>query len=276
MESDEVLYLLRLSDDETPLPIQKSNNNYPSFTTELDSSSSAPVVVVVVPSPASPVEQGVMEKKEEQEEDEDSIRKFTETLEKLCLMAEQLALLADQLYSIKLSLAQKSLTAELRLSEGDPRFMHATCGDIEGCLLSAYGRKPSPRDIGVAYFAVLIRCTSGKKMAVVSTALADFRPFPDNEFATRMEAVSSDWQRRGVAKDLFAFIEASVRFLLVADGFVRINTADPTSSSSGVAIKSCVDCDAPEWHTEMMLKFGYEEDDESWQQDDIEFSKTIH
>ena len=69
MESDEVLYLLRLSDDETPLTIQKSNNNYPSSTTKLDSSSSAPVVVVV-PSAASPVEQEVMEKKEEQEEDD--------------------------------------------------------------------------------------------------------------------------------------------------------------------------------------------------------------
>lgn len=200
------------------------------------------------------------------------------TLDKICRSAAWLETLAEQLREIKTNLAEKALTAELRLSEGDPRFPHTTCSDMEDCLVSAYGIRPSPKDIGAAYFAVLIRATDPKDHNnVISAALVDFRPFPDNEFATRMEAVDRGWQRRHVARELFKFIESSARFLMMADGFVRINMADlDSASATKMAIKSYVDDDAPEWHTEMMHGFGFKEaeDDDCWRED-IEFFKTI-
>lgn len=173
--------------------------------------------------------------------------------------------LANQLSEIKASLTEKALTVELRLGEGDPAFTKATRDDVENCLVSAYGIKPSPADIGPAYFAVLIRSDA----RVIACALTDFRPFPDNEFVTRMESVAKPWQRQKVATELFRFIESSTRFLMKADGFVLLNASD-----TGLAIKSCVDNDAPEWHTEMMLKFGFEQEEDGWG-GDVAFFKNV-
>ena len=168
------------------------------------------------------------------------------------------------------SSSETGLTVELRLREGDRGFEHTTCREIQDCLFSAYGRKVSAKAVGPAYFAVLIR--DAKTSKVISTALADFRPFPDIEFATRMEAVSKPWQGKKVSKGLFTFIEATVRFLVTIDVFVRMNMAG--LEPGAMTIKSCVDADAPEWHSEMMGKLGFQDISCDWA-DELEFSKSV-
>lgn len=180
----------------------------------------------------------------------------------------------SQMEGITQSFLQRELTVELRLREGNGGggFEHTTCRDIQECLFSAYGRKLYAKDVGPAYFAVLIR--DAKTSKVIATALADFRPFPDIEFATRMEAVSKPWQGKKVSKGLFTFIEAAVRFLVTIDVFVRMNMSG--LEPSAMTIKSCVDADAPEWHCEMMRKMGFQDTSSScdWA-DELEFSKSV-
>ena len=191
-------------------------------------------------------------------------------LERLCETAAWLEKLALQLARTKQRLAQKGLSVELSVSGGDAKFKQTTCKAVKDCLVSAYGIKPSASDIGAAYFAVLIR---DHESSVVSAALADFRPFPDNEFSTRMEAVDKKWQGQKVATELFLFIDSAVRFLTRADGFVRLNMmgCDPSS----MVIKSYVDIDAPEWHSTMLEKFGFTEEDDSGWRGDVEFYKVL-
>jgi hypothetical protein len=176
-----------------------------------------------------------------------------------------------QLEGIMQSSKEKELTFELRLRDGDKTFERTTCRDIQDCLFSAYGRKLAPKNIGPAYFAVLIRDSTSS--AVIATALADFLPYPDIEFATRMEAVTKSRQRQNIAKSIFIFTEIVVRFLITADGFVQLNMAglDP----SAMTIKSCVDADAPAWHIEMMGKMGFQDTSCGWNEEEFEFSKSI-
>jgi hypothetical protein len=203
-----------------------------------------------------------------------------ETLEEIGKNANWLDTLAEQLAQVKQSLETTALSAELRLSEGDPGFKQSTCKDMQDCLISAYGIKPSTSDIGPAYFAVFIRNSANSE--VISAAIADFRPYPANEFTTRMECVATEWQRKKVAGKLFGFIESSIRFLSKADGFVCMNTAG-LAPHEGLTIRSFVDGDAQGWHKEMMMKFGFEEegqeeeDDDEWRgdDDDVEFVKKV-
>ena len=190
-------------------------------------------------------------------------------LETACKKSAGLATLAEHLAQTKEILAQNELTVELRLSEGDPKFKQATCIEVQNCLISAYGIKPAASDIGTAYFAVLIRDSNSK---VIATLLADFRPFPDNEIVTRMEAVDRMWQQKKIGRELFRFVESTVRFLMVADGFVCLNTA----GIMGLCLKSYVDGDAPDWQKEMMLKFGFEEEKEDGWSGETEFFKLVH
>jgi hypothetical protein len=191
-------------------------------------------------------------------------------LDRLCETAAWLEKLTAQLVQTKQSLAQKGLRVEVSLSGASAKFKQVTCRAVKDCLVSAYGIKPSTCDIGAAYFAVLIR---DRESNVVSTALADFRPFPDNEFSTRMEAVDKKWQRQRIATELFIFIDSVVRFLTRADGFVRLNMmgCDPSS----MVVKSYVDIDAPEWHSTMLEKFGFTEDEGAGWRGDVEFSKVL-
>ena len=176
--------------------------------------------------------------------------------------------LVEKLVSTAKSLMQKGLTPELKLSGDDRKFRSNICKDIRKCLFSAYNAKITPEHVGPAYFAVLIKDT--KDNHVVATALADFLPYPDNEFAMKMEAVEKEWQRQKVGTAMFHFSECAVRYLLLTDGFVAMNMAGDQQCS----ISACVDDDAPEWHSTMMEKLGFEEDRE-WGEDDVKFCKII-
>jgi len=183
--------------------------------------------------------------------------------------ALQIEAFVEKLVSTAKSLMQKGLTPELKLSEDDSRFKFNICKDIGKCLHSAYKAKITPEHVGPAYFAVLIKDTK-KDNHVVSTALADFLPYPDNEFAMKMEAVEKKWQRKQVGTAMFHFSECAVRYLLLTDGFVCMNMAGDQQCS----ISACVDRDAPEWHSTMMEKLGFEADN-GWYEDDIKFCKII-
>ena len=92
----------------------------------------------------------------------------------------------------------------------------------------------------------------------------------EEEFAMKMEAVEKEWQRQKVGTAMFHFSECAVRYLLLTDGFVAMNMAGDQQCS----ISACVDDDAPEWHSTMMKKLGFEEDRE-WGEDDVKFCKII-
>jgi hypothetical protein len=183
--------------------------------------------------------------------------------------ALQIEAFVEKLVSTAKSLMQKGLTPELKLSEDDSRFKFNICKDIGKCLHSAYKAKITPEHVGPAYFAVLIKDT--KDNHVVSTALADFLPYPDNEFAMKMEAVEKKWQHKQVGTAMFHFSECAVRYLLLTDGFVCMNMAGDQQCS----ISACVDRDAPEWHSTMMEKLGFEADN-GWFEDDIKFIHTLY
>ena len=183
--------------------------------------------------------------------------------------AQHLQHFLDQLHSTVSNLKQKGLTPELALCSSDSNFKHKICKDIKNCLISAYGIQPSPADIGPAYFAALIREESG---SVVGCALADFRPYPTNEFVTRMEAVEKARQRQKIGKELFRFMELSIQFLMQVDWYVCINLSGETQCT----LKAYVDTDAPDWHLIMMLNLGFDEDDDPYVwRGDIGFSKSI-
>jgi hypothetical protein len=198
------------------------------------------------------------------------LEQTTETLDTLIQNAAWLENIVTLLSTSDLS--NKSLCAELRLGNGDKSFKQTTCDDIQDCLVSAYGIKPSASDIGPAYFAVLVKekLTSN----VISTMLVDFRPFPYNEFHTRMEAVEKKWQRQKVGTELFKMAECAACFLVKFDPFVAFNLSgeDPAKTT----ISSCVDVDAPEWQRDMMVKLGFEEQESVYEwQGEIEFFKTL-
>jgi hypothetical protein len=183
--------------------------------------------------------------------------------------AQHLQLFLDQLLCTVSNLKPKGLTPELALCSSDRNFKHVMCKTIKDCLISAYGIQPSPSDIDPAYLAVLIREESG---SVVGCALADFRPYPSNEFVTRMEAVSKARQRQQIGTELFRFVELSVQFLMQVDGYVRISMSGETQCT----LKAYVDIDAPDWHVVMMQNLGFEEDEDPFEwRGDIGFSKSI-
>lgn len=189
---------------------------------------------------------------------------FIETLYK---KASELESFITQIEQVTSTLAEKHLTPQLRLSGTDLNFQKNITSQIKSCLFSAYGILLKSQHVGPAYFAAMIHTNESK---VVAAALADFRPYPDNEFVTRMEGVKKKWQRQSIGRELFRFIECIVRFLIMVDGFVGLNIAGVNE----VTIKSCVDHDAPEWQYKMMLGMGYTQDDDSWGED-VEFSKFI-
>jgi hypothetical protein len=174
---------------------------------------------------------------------------------------------SEMLAKTVLELSKKGLNAELKLSESDHNFTSTICNDISDCLISAYGIKPSVSDIGAVYFAVLFK--EVETHTVIATALVDFRPYPDNEFVTRMEAVEKKWQRQSVGTKLFHFIESSIQFVVLLDGFVRLNL----SGEDNFVIRAYVDSDAPLWQAEMMEKLGFKEEEASY--GDTEFFKII-
>ena len=186
----------------------------------------------------------------------------------VCNKAESLDTFTAKLAQVTASLSQKGLFPELCLSEGDPKFKKHMANEIKHCVSSAYGRKPTDRDIGPAYFAALIRKDS---KTTIASSLCDFRPFPYNELVTRIEAVDKKWQRQQVGASLFKFTESIAEFLMMADGFVRVNLAG--IESKVITLKSHVDHDAPEWHSKMMEGLGFEEDGKCDR--DVVFSKEI-
>lgn len=188
-------------------------------------------------------------------------------IETLFRRASELELFITQLEQVTTSLAGKHITPELRLSDMDLNFQKNITSQIKSCLFSAYGIQLKSKDVGPAYFAALFHTNESK---VVAAALADFRPYPDNEFATRMEGVKKKWQRQSIGRELFRFIECIVRFLVMVDSFIGLNIA----GINEVTLKSYVDHDAPDWQHKMMLGMGYTQDDDSWGED-VEFSKFI-
>ena len=191
-------------------------------------------------------------------------------LECLLAKAEQLEHFLDQLLATVSTLKEKGLTPELQLCSSDHTFQHEICKTVTSCLISAYGIKPCAKDIGPAYLAVVVR--EEKSASVVACALADFRPYPSNEFVTRMEAVHKEWQRQQIGTALFHFIELAVQFLMQSDWYVHISMSGETQCT----LKAYVDNDAPEWHSEMMQKLGFEEEeDPSYWSGDIGFSKVV-
>jgi hypothetical protein len=190
-------------------------------------------------------------------------------MEFLLAKAEQLEHFLDQLLETVSTLKQKGLTPELQLCSSDSNFQHTICKTITGCLISAYGIQPCPKDIGPAYLAVVFR---EKSDSVVACALADFSPYPSNEFVTRMEAVDKKWQRQQIGTELFRFIELAVQFLMQSDWYVRISMSGETKCT----VKAYVDNDAPDWHSDMMLKLGFDEDEDPYEwRGDIGFSKAV-
>ena len=173
---------------------------------------------------------------------------------------------AEQLEQTVLVLSKKGLSPELKLCEGDINFPSIICNAISNSLFSAYGIKPSVHDVGPAYFAVLIK---EKHNNAIASALVDFRPYPDNEFVSRMEAVEKPWQNQKVGTELFHFIESSVHFMMLLDDFVGLNLR----GEEHCIIKAYVDSDAPCWQDEMMTKLGFSEEEDS--DDDIEYYKII-
>jgi GNAT superfamily N-acetyltransferase len=191
-------------------------------------------------------------------------------LECLLAKAEQLEHFLDQLLTTISTLKQKGLTPELQLCSSDRNFQHEICKTVTSCLISAYGIKPCAKDIGPAYLAVVVR--EEKSASVVACALADFRPYPSNEFVTRMEAVHKEWQRQQIGTALFHYIELSVQFLMQSDWYVRCSMSGETQCT----LKAYVDNDAPEWHSEMMQKLGFEEEEDPYEwRGDIGFSKVV-
>jgi hypothetical protein len=189
-------------------------------------------------------------------------------IQTVCNKAESLDMFTSKLAQIADSLSQKGLFAELCLSEGDPKFKKHMVNEIKHCVKSAYGRKPTDNDIGPAYFAALIRKDD---KATIASSLCDFRPYPYNELVTRIEAVDKKWQRQQVGTSLFKFTESIAEFLMMADGFVRVNLAG--IESKVITLKSHVDHDAPEWHSNMMEGLGFEEDGKC--DGDVVFFKEI-
>ena len=183
---------------------------------------------------------------------------------------EWLEIFTSRLEVIAQSSKDKKITFESRLREEDCKFEQSISKEIQQCLFSAYKRTVCANDIGPAYFAVLIR--DAGTSSVIATALVDFRPFPDIEFATRMEAVTESRQRQHIARSLFIFIEAMVCFLITADPFIRLNMTGLNPRAA--TIKSYVDADAPMWHGEMLVKLGFEDTSSDWS-DELEFSKDL-
>ena len=200
-------------------------------------------------------------------QNDDQMEHLTEFLNE---RAQHLQNFLDQLLSTVSNLRQKGLTPELMLCSSDPKFKHEMCKTIKNCVISAYGIQPSPTDIDPAYLAVLIR--EEKSGSVVGCTLADFRPFPNNAFATRMEAVEKTWQGQKIGKELFHFIQLSIQYLMQVDWYVCINLSGETQCT----LKAYVDTDAPDWHLVMMLNLGFDEDCDQYEwRGDIEFSKSI-
>jgi hypothetical protein len=179
------------------------------------------------------------------------------------LLLERFAELLQKMMEV---LSNKGLHPELKICDGDQKFQSVICKAISNSLISAYGVTPSLHDVGPAYFAVLIK---EKHNNVIASALVDFRPYPDNEFVSRMEAVEKPWQNQKVGTELFHFIESSVRFMVLLDDFVQLNLR----GEEYCTIKAYVDSDAPCWQDEMMVKLGFSEEDDS--EDDIEYYKVI-
>ena len=200
-------------------------------------------------------------------QNDDHVERLTEFLSE---RAQHLQHFLDQLLSTVSNLRQKGLTPELMLCSSDHNFKHEMCKTVKDCLISAYGIQPSPTDIDPAYLAVLIR--EEKSGNVIGCALADFRPYPHNEFATRMEAVEKKRQGQKIGKELFHFIRLSIQYLMQVDWYVCINLSGETQCT----LKAYVDTDAPDWQLIMMLKLGYEEDSDPYEwRGDIGFSKSV-
>jgi hypothetical protein len=196
----------------------------------------------------------------------DLIHLDTAILEAICAKAEALESLTTSLAQIATDMACKGLTPQVVFDNMVPNFQQNTTTEIKTCVQSAYGQTPRECDIGPAYFAVLIR---NKKGNVIASSLSDFHNYPDNEFTTRMEAVHKEWQRQTVGTNLFRLTEAAVRFLVMADPFVRCNLG---KMARFTAIRSRVD-KTPEWHREFMEKMGFEEGEHA--KHDVEFCKDI-
>ena len=111
-----------------------------------------------------------------------------------------------------------------------------------------------------------------KKNTVIACSLADFSPYPSNEFTTRMEAVNKKWQRQQIGMELFHFIELVVQFLMQSDWYVLLSM----SGEAQCTLKAHVDNDAPDWHSDMMEKLGFDEEEDSYGwRGDIVFSKVV-
>jgi hypothetical protein len=192
-------------------------------------------------------------------------------LEAVCAKAESLDAFTTKLAQLAADLAGKNLTPEFLFDDdtGAHAFKRKVAVSIQDCVMSAYGRRLRKRDVGCAYFAVLVR-SNEEEAKVIASSLSDFRPFPNNDFTTRIEAVDKKWHRNAVGTSLFKLTEVAVQFLMLADPFVRCNMGkDP----SGTTIRSRVDLDAPKWQREFMLKMGFEEGDAGTE--DVEFCKTV-
>ncbi len=187
-------------------------------------------------------------------------------LDAICQQAESLDAFTAKLAQITATLAQKGLVPELYIRDGDKNFNKKVVKEIKLCVSSAYGREPTARDIGPAYFAALIR----KDGNVVASSLAHYRN-SYNQLATQIEAVDVKWRRQKVATALFQFIECIARFLMLADGFVCLNLMGVRPKM--LTLQSNVDFDAPEWHAAMMGKLGFTEEEES--SEDRVFNKDV-
>jgi hypothetical protein len=189
--------------------------------------------------------------------------------------AEALDRFTAKLLGITAALSIKGLNTEFvarPASDEAMLFERDIASAVQNCVRPAYKvkRALTESDIAEAYFAVLTTHHHGDKKRVIASALCNFRGYPDNEFATNMEAVHPKWQRKGVATLLFQFTEVVTEFMTAADPFVRLNLGRDTKS---IIIRACVDHDAPKWHTEMMEKLGFDCDGRKG--NDIEFAKEI-
>ena len=155
----------------------------------------------------------------------------------------------------KLSLTASERGLVLRLYMLSPDNLILVHEHIKSCVEGGYDMNGFVAGMmEAAYFVLTVEEVIPSKVSVIAALVGYWLPFPDNAIETRFESVRKGMQRKGYGTLLFEALHATAAYLGRQDPFICMNLG--VDKEVSVQVHADVKED---WHTQMLLKRGYEE-----------------